>query len=220
MLFLGGWTSLITHFLKCPEILPMKGSPAIFKQCSQEVNGPATPVHATPAYDLYFTWKWGPGRWICAPDVRCRQTGETPFISGPKLEGMRNLRAAFTWSRCHTRQRPVISRVSSLPEESRCLRWAHCNVSSPERTIRATVTAGSSLSPEGPEGTLLLDVTGEGRLPPEGSVGRGPSGAWPSLQLRGLEEGPEGPGRAEIPTGQLHVVAGEGSTRPCGGCWN
>lgn len=92
---------------------------------------------------------------------------------------------SLIWSRCNTRQRPVICRVSALREESRWLHWVCCNMSPPERTISA-VTAGSRLSPEGPKGALLRDVTGEGGLNPES-----PSGGWPSPQLRDLQKGQE-----------------------------
>lgn len=67
-------------------------------------------------------------------------------------------------SRCNTTRRLLISGVSALPEDSRWLHRAHCHVSPPERTVRATVNAGSGLSPEGPKGTLLGDVIGEGGL--------------------------------------------------------
>lgn len=74
----------------------MKGSLAIFQQCSQEVNGPATSVHTTRESDLRFTRKGGPRRWICAPGSGKLPTdGGNPFISVPALAGTRNLRAAL-----------------------------------------------------------------------------------------------------------------------------
>ena len=140
----------------------------------------------------FFTRKWGPRKadgWSRV--VSCRQTGGSPLHLRPRARRDETSQGSLIWSRCHATRRPVISRVSSLHEESRWLHRAHGNVSPPERTIRVTATEGSSLSPSGSGGSLPRDVTGEGGLNPDSGPGRAPLEAHLLLNSEIWEKDPK-----------------------------
>lgn len=162
----------------------------------------------------FFTRKWGPrkaDRWSWV--VSWRQTGGSPLHLRPGARRNETSQGSLIWSRCHATQRPVISRVSSLHEESRWLHQAHCNVSPAERTVRATATEDSSLSPSASGGTLP-----SGGLNPDSGPGRAPLEAHLLPNSETWEKDPkESDGEG---WGQLGFLTSQDRAHPYCGCWN
>lgn len=135
--------------------------------------------------------------------------GGPPSISGPKLEGTRNLRAALF------DQDVILRRGPSSLGFHLCLRkagvctgptatWAH------QREQLEPQWPLAAASPQKAPKNFAEGCNRRRWAESRRQCRQGPCGAWPSPQPWGLGEGPEGLERAEIPVWQLRVVASGG----------
>lgn len=141
---------------------------------------------------------------------------ENPLHLWLQACGNEKSQGSLVSSRCNTTQRFLVSRVSSLPEESRWLHCACCNVSPPERAARATGTAGSGLSRKTQNFAGTCNRRRWAEL--ENSIRRAPLKAH--LFNPEICERPNGMEKAEISVWQVRNAASEGWLDSYCGCWN